>query len=273
MSTPQFGAGHSSGGGGPKYNILYGQWRKYVPEGTEGALDRINKNGVKVYELCFDNFSGYIRKVQCMDGEWGPNLIITMAAGEDDNAPESRMFILLYSAQARSFLNRILEADITKPIQLALWTKNDKTHLFVKEWKDETNEYNSNWWDVDPRHPWYDKGGDDKGFEGLPAAEPIPDGKGGVNYNYQPMTNVLTKELKKEILPHIQTEPFIVTYAESNQAAPAPAPVEVVDGHQDNLNKQKDDLGGGTDKTIVVQTEAPKPTQLPQDDETDDLPF
>ena len=84
--TPELGAGTSSGFSGTKYNILFGQWRKTVAEGTPGAVDRINKNNVKVWEMCYDNFSGYIKKIQSITSDFGPNLCVTMTTSKEKDA-------------------------------------------------------------------------------------------------------------------------------------------------------------------------------------------
>ena len=57
--------------GGNFITILGGKFCQRVPEGTEGAITRVNKIGNTVNEKFYDSFTGKLESIQVKDGNYG----------------------------------------------------------------------------------------------------------------------------------------------------------------------------------------------------------
>lgn len=211
--TPNYGAGNSSRENIDKWNILYGRFATQVSADTEGSESRVNKNGDTVHEVFCDQFVGHLRKIHVMQGKHGYSLVIDIAAGPEDNATQSRLFLNLYSMQGRQFLNFILNVqNIHAALKFSLSTsigddQKVRTSFFIAEWKDELNEYDSNWHGVKFAHQ---KHPDKNQYGTLPEIKKISDGQGGEKKDYGPMTKALLTQIISQILPEIQTEKLMI---------------------------------------------------------------
>jgi hypothetical protein len=214
MGAPQMGEGNSSANK-IKYNILYGQFRRRVEEGTEGAMERKlekGKNkGAKIWELGFSSFAGYIKKVQLHENDFGTDIAIDMGEDEKGSA-EATIYIPLYSAQGRSFLNTMLNSAPTDPTRLTLWQKNAeaRTILFIAQWNGDK------WEDIERKYNvWIEE---ESRLDGLPAAIPVKV-QGKDTWDYTEHTEVLTGEFQKNVLPLIQKEGFLYDPKQNEEEA------------------------------------------------------
>lgn len=61
-------------------SIILGSFRIKVPEGTEGAVTRENKEGKVVHEKIFSELSGYIKNITTEDSKYGKQIKFTIQA-------------------------------------------------------------------------------------------------------------------------------------------------------------------------------------------------
>lgn len=64
-------------------NIVGGKISMRVKEGTEGAVSRINKNNVTVWEMKYDKLSGRIADINLEDSDHGKVWVVTIQDGID----------------------------------------------------------------------------------------------------------------------------------------------------------------------------------------------
>ena len=67
-------------------SIINGKFALKVAEKTEGAIERTNKNGKIVFEKYFTGVTGFIKNVGISDGDFGKELHITVANGDNNFA-------------------------------------------------------------------------------------------------------------------------------------------------------------------------------------------
>lgn len=63
--------------------IFNGKFTQSVPEGTTGAVTRINKNGKTVHEKYYDSFTGKLVGIKTQDGAYGKNWLFSFKDRED----------------------------------------------------------------------------------------------------------------------------------------------------------------------------------------------
>jgi len=234
MGTPNMGESNS-GGNKTTYTILYGSFRRRVEKGTEGSEERELKKGKNagtlVSELLFDNYAGYIKKIQLHDSDFGQDLCIEFSPSDKGEA-DARIYIPLYSPQGRSFINHILSAEPERPIKLALWRKNadSKTYLYMSQWTGEK------WEDVERKFNDWDE--EASQLKGLPAVTMTKVNNEDV-YDYGDHTNALTDLLQKDVLPRIQKDSFLYD-PKAREEAVVEAPNKPVMGG--GLDEEDDDL-------------------------------
>lgn len=133
----------------PIMNILGsdGTLRLVVPEGTEGAVFREyetsdGKKGSK-WELVFKSLSGVISNMQFHDGDYGRNLMVTLAydGGEDTiSLPTASPF-------GEDFMKKLPNLDLKEVVEIAPFSFQDEKTGKIrrgvtvkqagKEWKDD----------------------------------------------------------------------------------------------------------------------------------------
>jgi len=71
-------------GGNKKFlTIVQGRWTLRVPEGTEGAVERVNKVGDTVNELQFSYVDGYVAGGRIKQGQFGSTVEIDLQDGDE----------------------------------------------------------------------------------------------------------------------------------------------------------------------------------------------
>lgn len=109
------------------------------------AVKRINKVGNEVYERHWASIFGLIKTIQIEENKFGETDI---KVGLEDEGNQSILTFKLNSSYGRSFLSQIFNADLSRKIQFAPWTKTTedgqkKTRLYLSygvrnmniEWK------------------------------------------------------------------------------------------------------------------------------------------
>lgn len=120
--------------GGKFFNIFEGKFAIRVPEGTEGAVRRENKEKKIVYEIFHDSFTGKLVGIRTQDGPFGKNWLFDFKDGE-----EAYTLQLSYSNSfAKNFLKILPNADLTKEMKVMPSQKIEadgkkKTSLFVAQ--------------------------------------------------------------------------------------------------------------------------------------------
>lgn len=69
--------------GGQFITILAGKFCQRVPEGTEGAVSRVNKLGKTVFEKYYDSFTGKLVGIKTQDGSYGKSWVFSFRDKED----------------------------------------------------------------------------------------------------------------------------------------------------------------------------------------------
>ncbi len=114
--------------------ILGGKFSQRVPEGTPGAVTRVNKMGKTVTEKFYDNFTGKLVNIKTQDGEYGKSWIFSFKDREDIYNLQ-----LSYSNSfATAFLKMLPNIDLTKEMKISPSTKigedgKNKSSLFVNQ--------------------------------------------------------------------------------------------------------------------------------------------
>jgi len=152
-------------------SIVGGDFRVEVPEGTEGAVQRENKNGKIVWELLFAEVGEvFIKSLEIVESEYGKQLKIFLQSKEN----EKKFFVIqvpLNSGYAYSFLNRVEGVDLEKEVTVKVFAIENKGED-EKVYKTKTLVISQDGKSVEKK--WE---GDNKE---VPKAEPITDKKGKV---------------------------------------------------------------------------------------------
>lgn len=126
----------TSGGGAIFLNQLLTGFVQRVNENTAGAVKRVlakgDNAGKEVYELEFSKIEGYITDVKWRenrDKPFGPTWTITI----EDNGEKFQINYPEDSYVWFSFAEVLPNIDLSKPVQLIAWAKNDHPRLSVKQ--------------------------------------------------------------------------------------------------------------------------------------------
>lgn len=107
---------------GTYLNIMFGKLVQSVNASTEGAVERENKNGKKVYELLHDKLKGVVTDVTIDDSsDYGDQFIFTVKDGSDTFFVKFNV----YSAYGRSFLMKMLNIDFDEQVAIAPYSFED----------------------------------------------------------------------------------------------------------------------------------------------------
>jgi len=119
--------------GGNFITILGGKLCQRVPEGTEGAVMRINKIGNTVYEKFYDSFTGRLLDIKVREGSYGKTWNFTFQDKE-----ELYTLQLSYSNSfATALLKQLPNVDLTKEMKISPSTKEvdgkNRSSLFINQ--------------------------------------------------------------------------------------------------------------------------------------------
>ena len=108
------GLTNESQGGGNWLSVIKGEISKKVPQGTEGAVERTNKNGVVVYEMKYNALEGTLKRIGVFEGEYGDQWIFVI----DDGTEEYNLALPYSSGTANGFLYRLPNTDLKSPLKI-----------------------------------------------------------------------------------------------------------------------------------------------------------
>lgn len=119
--------------GGKYITILNGKFAIRVPEGTEGAVARVNKLGNTVHEKFYDSFTAKLVNIRTRDSQYGKNWEFDFRDGG-----EVYTLQLSYSNSFATNLLKILpNADLTQEMKIQPSQKVEdgktKSSLFVSQ--------------------------------------------------------------------------------------------------------------------------------------------
>lgn len=107
-------------------SVADGKIIRNVPEGTPGAVERINKNEKKVWEMKYSFVSGILTGIRIKENEYNGNLMKSWQLSLVDGDDLYSLEIHYDSAWATSMLNAFAnpELDFHKPIKFTPWQKD-----------------------------------------------------------------------------------------------------------------------------------------------------
>lgn len=119
--------------GGNFITILGGKFCQRVPQGTEGAVERVNKLGKTVYEKFYDSFTAKLVGIRTQDGDYGKSWLFDFQDGE-----EVYHLQLSYSNSfATAFLKMLPNIDLEQEIKVSPSVKMDgdkqRSSLFINQ--------------------------------------------------------------------------------------------------------------------------------------------
>jgi hypothetical protein len=104
-----------------------------VIAGTQGAVKRLNKKNEEVYELQYDNLSGYLKSISIKDGMFGKEWLFTL----EDNGEKFQLQVPYSSKQAKCILFCLPNIDLNKEIVVSPFSKEvdgkTKSGVFVNQ--------------------------------------------------------------------------------------------------------------------------------------------
>lgn len=112
--------------------VVGGKICRKVPKGTEGAVERVNKNNVTVYELQWNSLSAMITDITIkVSEEYGDQWEITLR----DVIDEYKLQLPVSGRVANGFTFRLPNVDFTKEVEINTFIdkKNDKPVLLLKQ--------------------------------------------------------------------------------------------------------------------------------------------
>lgn len=116
----KLGLSNGSSSNGRIVSIVLGSFRIKVPEGTEGAVTRENKEGKVVNELIFSELSGYIKNIVMEDTKYGQQVKFTIQADKTYTLSTG------YSDGLTSSIFKMLpNVDPTQPVTFTVTRKMD----------------------------------------------------------------------------------------------------------------------------------------------------
>jgi hypothetical protein len=180
-------------GGGKYITVLAGKFCQRVADNTEGAVQRVNKEGKVVFEKYYDAFTGKLVDIKTQDGAYGKNWLFSFRDKEDTYNLQ-----LGYSnGYAVAILKMLPNVDITKEFKVS--PKQE-----VKDGKTETSLFINQ--DGKPIKHFYTKDNPN----GLPQWEQITV-KGQQVWDSTKQLVFLENMVKSTILPKLAGLPQQVT--------------------------------------------------------------
>jgi len=119
--------------GGNFITILNGKFCQRVPEGTAGAVSRVNKLNKTVYEKFYDRFTAKLVGIRTQDGAYGKNWLFDF----QDEGEVYHLQLSYSNSFATAFLKMLPNIDLTKKMQVSPSVKEvdgkNKSSLFVNQ--------------------------------------------------------------------------------------------------------------------------------------------
>lgn len=119
--------------GGKYITILNGKFCVRVPQGTAGAVERVNKLGNTVYEKFYDSFEGKLINIRTQDSPYGKNWVFDFR----DEGEVYHLQLSYSNSYATNILKILPNIDITKEmkVQPAQRIEDGKTKssLFISQ--------------------------------------------------------------------------------------------------------------------------------------------
>jgi len=113
--------------------ILGGKFCQRVPEGTPGAVSRVNKVGKTVHEKFYDSFTGKLVGIKTQDGEYGKSWLFSFK----DEAEIYNLQLSYSNSFATQFLKMLPNCDLTQKMKVSPSVKEvdgkNKSSLFINQ--------------------------------------------------------------------------------------------------------------------------------------------
>lgn len=113
--------------------ILGGKFCQRVPEGTPGAVTRVNKMNKTVHEKFYDSFTGKLIGIKTQDGEYGKSWIFSFR----DSGEVYHLQLSYSNSFATAFLKMLPNVDLSKEMKVSPSTKEvdgkPKSSLFINQ--------------------------------------------------------------------------------------------------------------------------------------------
>lgn len=115
-------------------NLFDGHFAVTASHNEEGAVRRINKNNVEVWEYLYNSLSGRVTEILTHENEYGKSWRVTLQDG-----PEKYILTLPYASRySKGFVYRIGNADLAKDIELKVgkFQKDGREIAFLTIYQD-----------------------------------------------------------------------------------------------------------------------------------------
>jgi len=115
-------------------SIVGGRFCIRVPEGSEGAVSRVNKIGKTVFEKYYDNFTGRLVSIKVTDGNYGKQWVF----GFQDQNEVYNLQLGYTNSFAKNIIKMLPNADLSKDMKVTPVTKveadgSKKSSLFINQ--------------------------------------------------------------------------------------------------------------------------------------------
>lgn len=100
-------------------NVADGKFKVKAKDGEEGAIERVNKEGKKVWEFLYPELEGYITGIEKKTFKYQGADIDQLAITVDDGEEIFEVQCVLGSSPCQSFLARAENIDFTQPVTLS----------------------------------------------------------------------------------------------------------------------------------------------------------
>jgi len=109
------GLANESGGGGNFLQVIYGNIVKRVQPGTEGAEERTNKMGKRVFEMKYNALEGTLKKIWVYESsEYQDSWVFVI----DDGKQEYQLTVPYSSSYAFGLLSRLPNVKFERPVKI-----------------------------------------------------------------------------------------------------------------------------------------------------------
>lgn len=119
--------------GGKYFTILNGKFCVRVPQGTAGAVERVNKVQKTVYEIFHDSFTGKLVNIRTRDGSYGKSWEFDFK----DGGEVYTLQLSFSNSYATNILKILPNADLTKEMKIQPAQKIEdgktKSSLFISQ--------------------------------------------------------------------------------------------------------------------------------------------
>ena len=112
-------------------SINAGKITRRVKEGTPGAVERKTKTDKIVHELVYDKLTGTLSNIEFRDSDYGREIHFVVKDGDETY----RLQLQFSAGVAKSFIMRLLNADLTKVMEFhtGLDKEKDKTFSYITQ--------------------------------------------------------------------------------------------------------------------------------------------